>query len=78
MGSIGEHVAPATIEVITGMSLSSTYNRQEKTLWFNNQTLLPDLGISKALGILGFDCKVHVSESLEDFPLKELKTDLED
>lgn len=74
--SVGEHVASATIEVLSGTALGATYNKQEKSLWFNNQTLLPDLGITKALEILGFECKVHVSESLKDFPLEELKNDL--
>ncbi|MFC1750358.1 hypothetical protein ACFL2V_16280 [Pseudomonadota bacterium] len=76
LGHIGENVSPSKIEVLTGVGLSASLKKKGGSLYFNNQTLLPDLGISKALEILGFECKNKVSKTEEDFPIDELKKDL--
>lgn len=73
---IGENISPSIIEVLTGVSLGATLEKKRNLLWFNNQTLLPDLGLTKALDILGFTYKTKVFDSPRDFPLKELKKDL--
>lgn len=77
LASIGEDVPPSTIEVLTGVGLSASLKREVGSLYFNNQALLPDLGISKALEILGFEYKTNVSNSKDDFPIKQLASDLE-
>lgn len=77
LASIGEEVSPSLIEVLTGVSIGATLKKKSNLLYFNNQTLLPDLGLTKALDILGFSYQTKVFEKQEDFPLKELKKDLE-
>ena len=72
----GEDVSPSTIEVLTGVGLSASLKKKNGSLYFNNQTLLPDLGISKALEILGFEYQNKVSKTEESFPINELKKDL--
>jgi len=73
---IGEEVSPSKIEVLTGVGLSASLKKKNGSLYFNNQTLLPDLGISKALEILGFEYQNKVSKTEESFPIDELKKDL--
>lgn len=76
LGHIGENVPPSKIEVLTGVGLSASLKKKGGFLYFNNQTLLPDLGISRVLEILGFDCQNKVSKTEENFPIDELKKDL--
>jgi len=73
---IDEDVPPSKIEVLTGVGLSASLKKQNGSLYFNNQTLLPDLGITKALEILGFEYQSKVSKTEEDFPIDELKKNL--
>jgi len=76
LSSIGENVSPSIIEVLTGVGLGASLKRKGGFLYFNNQTLLPDLGITKALEILGFDSKMEVFDSSDQDPFKKLKKDL--
>ena len=74
---IGENISSSTIEVLTGVGLGASLKKKGGLLYFNNQMLLPDLGISKALAILGFSCDNKVSKKERDFPLDELREDLD-
>ncbi len=76
LSSKGENVSPSFIEVLTGVGLSAEKKRNA-FLFFNHPNLPPDLGITKALDILGFDYKVNVSTNKLDFPYKELKNHLD-
>lgn len=77
LASVGENVSPSIIEVLTGVGLSASLKRKGGFLYFNNQTLLPDLGITKALEILGFDSKVVAFDNPDQDPFEKLKDDLE-
>lgn len=76
LSSIGEWVDPSVIEVLSGTSLGAIYDRQKESFYFNHPALPPDLGITKALGLLGFECMVRVSDGPEDFPREALEKDL--
>lgn len=76
LASIGESISPSIIEVLTGVGLSASLKRKGGYLYFNNQALLPDLGISKALEILGFDSKMEVFKTAKENPFVKLKKDL--
>jgi len=76
LASVGENVSPSIIEVLTGVGLSASLKRKGGFLYFNNQALLPDLGIAKALEILGFDSKVKVFDNPDQDPFEKLKDDL--
>lgn len=67
--SIGEHVSPEKIEVLTGMGLGATIYGD---LLFLDSTF-PDLGISKALDILGFTFQECTGESSERAPFQAIK-----
>lgn len=76
LSGIGEDVSPSLIEVLTGVSIGATLTRSKNLLYFNNQTLLPDLGLTKALDILGFQYQTKFFDRPESFPIDELKRDL--
>lgn len=76
LSSIGEDVSPSLIEVLTGVSIGATLKRSKNLLCFDNQTLLPDLGLTKALDILGFQYQTKFFDKPESFPIDELKRDL--
>ncbi|MBU0976481.1 MAG: hypothetical protein ABIE03_03100 [Patescibacteria group bacterium] len=73
---IGEDIKPALIEVLTGISLGVKLNKEDNLLRFNIHQLLPDLGLTKALTLLGFTYETKVFEDKDDFPKDELKEDL--
>lgn len=77
LSSIGENISPSLIEVLTGVGLSASLKRKGGFLYFNNQSLIPDLGISKALELLGFDSKTVVFETEKENPFVQLEKDLE-
>lgn len=74
---IGEEIQPLLIEVLSGCSMGASLYKEKNILYFDNPTLLPDLGITKVLDILGFTSKTKVFDNPEDFPIEELKKDLE-
>jgi hypothetical protein len=76
LASIGEDISPSLIEVLTGVSVGATLKKDKNLLYFNNQTLLPDLGLTKALEILGFQYQTKVFNTPEDFPVDEFAQDL--
>lgn len=73
---LGENIFPSKVEVLTGVGLSASLKKTTGVLYFNNQTLFPDLGISKALEILGFTYKSKVSKTEKDFPIEIIRKDL--
>ena len=81
LASMDENIEPSLIEVLTGTSIGIAVelDKEKKSLSFDRSpTLLPDLGITKALDILGFTYKTKVFDNEEDFPLafEGLKKDL--
>lgn len=81
LSSVGENVPSSKIEVLMGLGLSASLGKggfqKEGLLWFHHSNLLPDLGIGKALEILGFSYKSKVTQSPEDIPFEDLREDLE-
>ena len=79
--SISENIEPSLIEVLTGTSIGIAVelDKEKQSLSFDHSpTLLPDLGITKALDILGFTYQTKAFNKEEDFllALDELKKDL--
>ncbi|MFC4619497.1 BtrH N-terminal domain-containing protein [Camelliibacillus cellulosilyticus] len=74
LASIGESVPARKLEVLTGVGLGA---QMEQGLLFLD-TVLPDVGITKALKLLGFDCVERSSEDPEQAPWDELKAVLEE
>jgi hypothetical protein len=77
LSSINEDISPSLIEVLTGVGLSATLKQDGGFLYFNNQTSMPDLGISKTLNLLGFEARTEVFETKKENPFIQLEKDLE-
>lgn len=74
--SIGEDISPSQIEVLSGVGLGAN-KKTGDMFWFDNLGTAPDVGISKALEILGFDCIERARRTAEPFPLQELSKALD-
>lgn len=72
LSSIGENILPSLIEPLTGVGLSASLRKDGENLYFNNQALPPDLGITKALDILGFKYEVDFEEDSNNYPKDRL------
>ncbi|MCY9514971.1 hypothetical protein [Paenibacillus apiarius] len=75
LSTIGEHVSPSLIEVITGFALGASFS-QNGMIFFDNCASSPDQGINRAFEILGFHVNEKVCREEEQVPLEELRKDL--
>ncbi len=73
ISSLGEEIPPSRIEPLTGVGLGAFWLPREKLLFFSNISNPPDLGISTALRILGFDFDERSLEKPGKPPYDELK-----
>jgi len=76
LASIGENISPKLIEPLTGVGLGAMIHDKSGLPFFSGPKGLPDMGVSKALEILGFDFEEKFKEEEFDFPIEELKKDL--
>lgn len=77
LASIGENIPPSQTEVLSGVGLGAFLTQETNLIFFSNYTAAPDLGISKALDILGFEYREETSKAELDFPVEELRQSLE-
>lgn len=75
LASIGERVAPGPIEALSGMGLGASWHASADLIFFG--TTLPDLGITRALGLLGFEAVERASADGDPPPLDALAEALE-
>ena len=75
LDSINEHISPSVIEVLTGVGLGA-YLESDGLLFFSGLTGMPDIGISKAMEILGFGFEEKFSERSDIDPFQTLEHDL--
>jgi len=74
LASIGEDVPPSQIEVLTGVGLGAFWIREARLIFFSSTP--PDIGVSKALELLGFAYTERSRQEGEPAPLDELRRDL--
>ena len=77
LAGINEHISPSLIEVLTGVGLGA-YLESDGLLSFSGLTGMPDIGISKAMEILGFSFEEKSSERSDIDPFPALEYDLQD
>lgn len=70
LASVGERFAPELIEVLSGVSLGAGWNEQMDLIFFDSSP--PDVGISRAIRLLGFEVTERASEDGDPAPLAEL------
>src|SRR5947207_6249938 len=76
LGSIGEAVSPSLIEPLTGVGLGATWLPDEGIAFFG--VVLPDVGVSRALDLLGFDVEERSGADGDPMPLDDLRRGLAD
>ena len=78
LSTIGEQVSPQEMEAFTGVGLGAFWLPDEKLLFFSGISNSPDLGITRALGLLGFGFEEKVSDTAGEPPVEQLRSDLSD
>lgn len=63
LGSIGENISPKLIEPLTGVGLGAMFHQKSGLPFFSGAAGEPDVGISKALEILGFQFEEKNNDS---------------
>ncbi len=76
LGSIGENISPATIEVLSGVGLGAALLGPSKLLFFSTFSGSPDRGLSQALTSLGFSFTERFYPDKNDDPFPALDKDL--
>jgi hypothetical protein len=76
IATIGDYVAPARLEVLTGVGLGAVWHDHAKIVFFNNIVSMPDRGISKVLDLLGYKYTELVKDEMDDAPFDELRSNL--
>ena len=76
LSTIGEQVSPQEMEAYTGVGLGAFWLPKEKLLFFSSLSNPPDLGITRALHLLGFSFEENVTSDPGKPPLEQLRSDL--
>ncbi|HVH14498.1 MAG TPA: hypothetical protein VNA15_02110 [Candidatus Angelobacter sp.] len=76
LNTIGEQVSPQEMEAYTGVGLGAFWLAKEKLLFFSSISNPPDLGITKALHLLGFSFDENVTSDPGNPPVEQLRSDL--
>lgn len=76
LASIGENISSSQIEVLTGVGLGAFWMEDAKLIFFSNTS--PDIGVSRALELLGFEYMEKSRREAGPAPLDELRAVLAD
>ncbi len=69
LSTVREQVSPQEMEVYTGVGLGAFWLPKEKLLFFSSVSNPPDLGITRALQLLGFSFEEKVTSDPGKPPL---------
>ncbi|HEV2120847.1 MAG TPA: hypothetical protein VGS11_12195 [Candidatus Bathyarchaeia archaeon] len=76
LSTIGEQVSPREMEAYTGVGLGAFWLPKEKLLFFSSISNPPDLGITRALHLLGFGFEEKMTSDPGQPPTEQLRSDL--
>jgi len=76
LSTVGEQVSPQEMEAYTGVGLGAFWLPKEKLLFFSSIANPPDLGITRALHLLGFSFEEKMTNDPGKPPFEELRSDL--
>lgn len=74
--SAGESVEPRLIEVLSGVGLGACWLPESHTLFLSGWTSVPDVGVSRAFRLLGFEVAEEAQLDGHPMPIEELKLEL--
>src|SRR4051812_38669937 len=75
LASVGEQIAPGLVEVLSGVGLGAGWNERMDLIFFDSTA--PDVGVSRAIGLLGFKVVERASADDEPAPLAALTVALQ-
>ena len=76
LSTVGEQVSPQEMEAYTGVGLGAFWLPKEKLLFFSSISNPPDIGVTRALGLLGFGFEEKVTNDPGKPPFEQLRSDL--
>jgi hypothetical protein len=76
LSAIGEQVSPQEMEAYTSVGLGAFWLPKEKLLFFSSISNPPDLGITRALHLLGFGFEERMTSDPGKPPFEQLRSDL--
>ena len=76
LSTIGEQVSPQEMEAYTGVGLGAFWLPREKLLFFSSISNPPDLGLTRALHLLGIGFEEKMTSDPGNPPLEQLRSDL--
>ena len=76
LSTIGEQISPQEVEAFTGVGLGAFWLPKEKLLFFSSISNPPDLGITRALRLLGFSFEEKMTNDSGKPPFEQLRSDL--
>jgi hypothetical protein len=76
LSTVGEQVSPQEMEAYTGVGLGAFWLPKEKLLFFSSISNPPDLGITRALHLLGFSFEERMTSEPGKPPFEQLRSDL--
>ena len=74
--SVGESVDPRLIEVLSGVGLGACWLPESQTLFLSGWTSVPDVGVSRSFGLLGFEVAEEAAPDGAPMPVEELSLQL--
>lgn len=73
--AIDEPIMPSTIEVLSGVSLGALWSEKDEMMFFSNG--IPNVGVTRALTILGFTFSEKTDREIRNDPMLELCLDID-
>ena len=78
LDSVGEAVEPRLLEVLSGVGLGAFWLAESQTLFLSGWASMPDVGVSRAFGLLGFQVAEEVESDGAPMPADALARQLDD
>ncbi|MXZ89513.1 MAG: hypothetical protein F4081_07535 [Dehalococcoidia bacterium] len=76
--SVGETVEPRLLEVLSGVGLGAFWLAESQTLFLSGWASMPDVGVSRAFGLLGFKVAEEAESDGAPMPAEALARQLDD
>ncbi len=78
LDSVGETIEPRLLEVLSGVGLGAFWLAESQTLFLSGWASMPDVGVSRAFGLLGFKVAEEAESDGASMPAKALARQLDD
>ncbi|MXX19666.1 MAG: hypothetical protein F4X03_12475 [Dehalococcoidia bacterium] len=78
LDSVGETIEPRLLEVLSGVGLGAFWLAESQTLFLSGWASMPDVGLSRAFGLLGFKVAEEAESDGAPMPAEALARQLDD